>query len=296
MSLLLVPPFFGALGGAGGTAPLVIDDLDDLDNLYSIASLKLVRAAYTGDLARLRRVSDNVEDDFGPDGTGWIDAAAITTWLGGSSARVVTMYDQSGNGRTWTQSTAGTQPFLDLSATYPRLDFQGAQGFTGATTQVAFLNNRTGSTAVHVRVHDTIPPAATATELYLSINTSGVNRFVTSARTTSGNMQLSTRLNDAAGANSLEGFTTSTSWRTYVARADWIAGTRYLTIGTSSATSTPGSGANSGATDSQLAWWGVRLSRAWFDGKATSLFLFTDALSDAEITALQTFCEDLKST
>jgi hypothetical protein len=284
----------GAVAGAGAPA-LIIDDLDDLDNHFSICALKLVRAAYgSGNLVRLRRVSDNVELDYAAGVDGWIDSAAITTWLGGSSARVVTVYDQSGSSRSWTQATAGTQPFLDLSASHPRLDFQGAQTFTGAATQLGFLNNRTGNTAVHVRVHDVIPPPSVpAHEVYFTINSSGVNRFATTARTTSGNMQLSTRRQDADGGNNVEGFVADTTWRAYIARADWTNGTRYHTAGSSSATSTPGSGGNSSATNSQSAFWGARSASEWFDGKATALFLFADALTDAEITAMATFCADL---
>ena len=57
-------------------------------------------------IVRLRRESDNVESDFyGPDPTASIDA-----WIGVSSARVVTLYDQSSNGRHATQATAANQP------------------------------------------------------------------------------------------------------------------------------------------------------------------------------------------
>jgi len=72
--------------------------------------MRKLRAAYAGNCIRLRRDSDNAESDFGFDGSGNLDSAAIASWLGGTSGFVVAWYDQSGNGKNITQATAGNQP------------------------------------------------------------------------------------------------------------------------------------------------------------------------------------------
>lgn len=278
-----------------GLLPRRLGILDPFGNVYGASCLKLVRLAFAGALARLRRVSDNVESDFSVGGDGWIDAAAITTWLGGSSARVVSMYDQSGNGRHWTQPTAGTQPFLDLSASHPRLDWQGAQSLIGTSTLAGFLNNRSGVTVAHVRKHDASPAVSTPdTEVYFTVTASGQNRFVTSLRT-SGNLELSTRLTDGGGATNTNVAEDALAWRTHVGRADYAGGERKGFLDTATGQSTGLTTGSSSATDSQQVYWGARGGSEFLEGYSTGLFLFTEALSDAKIALLVSLCESLKA-
>jgi hypothetical protein len=65
--------------------------------------------SYTGNLIRVRRVSDSVESDFGPLANGRLDVASITTFLGGSAGKITTVYDQQGT-NNWTESSAAVQP------------------------------------------------------------------------------------------------------------------------------------------------------------------------------------------
>lgn len=55
---------------------------------------------------RLRRDSDNAESDFGFTASGLVDTSAITSWLGGANAYVVTYY---GVTRNATESSASDQ-------------------------------------------------------------------------------------------------------------------------------------------------------------------------------------------
>jgi hypothetical protein len=76
-----------------------------------------VLTSYTGDLVCLRRDSDDAESDFGYDGDGNLDTAAIQSWLdadGASNAYVVTVYDQV-NGDDVTQATKAAQPLYVAS-------------------------------------------------------------------------------------------------------------------------------------------------------------------------------------
>lgn len=76
--------------------------------------LKLYKP-YRGPLVRLRRVSDNAELDFYPSPNGELDSNALTTWIGGSSAKVHTWYDQMDRADL-SQSTAADQPNFSLVA------------------------------------------------------------------------------------------------------------------------------------------------------------------------------------
>lgn len=106
----------------------------------ALYGLKRFLTAYTGDLIRLRRDSDNAESDFGyVTATGLLDAAAIATWLSSATGYVVTWYDQSGNGRNATQATAGSQPAYVASGvnSLPTLQFDGSADYMETSVTVA---------------------------------------------------------------------------------------------------------------------------------------------------------------
>lgn len=59
-------------------------------------------ASWTGAWVRVRRASDNLQEDC-------TTVTSILNWCGSSDGFVVTVYDQSGNGRDFTQSVAANQ-------------------------------------------------------------------------------------------------------------------------------------------------------------------------------------------
>lgn len=73
---------------------------------------------YSGPLIRVRRSSDNTEQDFGAtsivdaNGDKWLDTAALLTFVGAGNGFVTTWYDQAGSGRHMAQATAGSQPSI----------------------------------------------------------------------------------------------------------------------------------------------------------------------------------------
>jgi hypothetical protein len=85
-----------------------------LDGLNSAAaySLRKLRSAYTGPAIRVRRSSDNAEVDIGFTVSGNLDTGTLVAHVGSGSGFVTTWYDQSGNGRNATQTTAGSQPSI----------------------------------------------------------------------------------------------------------------------------------------------------------------------------------------
>lgn len=66
-------------------------------------------SGYAGSLIRVRRSSDNTEQDIGI-ASGVLDTAALLTFAGGGNAFITKVYDQSGNGRDMVQTTQAAQP------------------------------------------------------------------------------------------------------------------------------------------------------------------------------------------
>ncbi len=97
---------------AGNAAP--VGDFADAPVALAVGLRKLV-GSYSGNAIKLRRSSDNVEQDFGFTSNGELDVTAIQAWLGSSTGFVKTIYDQSGNSRDFTHSTASRQPELLFS-------------------------------------------------------------------------------------------------------------------------------------------------------------------------------------
>ena len=73
---------------------------------YSVA--RKLRSAYVGSCIRVRRSSDQAEQDIGFSANE-LDQSALTTFVGANNGFVVTLYDQSGNGYNATMSTAANQ-------------------------------------------------------------------------------------------------------------------------------------------------------------------------------------------
>lgn len=94
-----------ALSGAGGA--LLLDLFGT--NILAAYSLRKLSSTYTGDAVRVRRTSDNAEQDIGFDGSNNLDTSALTTFLGSDDGFLAKWYDQSGNSRDGAQTNANKQ-------------------------------------------------------------------------------------------------------------------------------------------------------------------------------------------
>lgn len=90
-----------SMGGASAAMSLPLDTIS-VRGAYCY-SHKL-RTAYAGPLVRLIR-SDAAEQDFYANAAGALDTVALLAWTGALTAKVRTLYDQSGNGLDMTQGT-----------------------------------------------------------------------------------------------------------------------------------------------------------------------------------------------
>jgi 3D (Asp-Asp-Asp) domain-containing protein len=100
--------------------------LDTYPNAAAAYSVRLLRSGYTGNAIRVRRSSDNAEQNIGFTALGNLDTTALTTFCSGTNGFVTTWYDQSGNNRDATQTTAANQPQIVNSGSVLTLTGVGA--------------------------------------------------------------------------------------------------------------------------------------------------------------------------
>lgn len=117
--------------GNGGGAAAFVGALDDytanLSAAWSVARRLL--GSYSGALMRVRRSSDDAEQDIGADSFGLLDEGALQSFMGSDSAYVTTVYHQNG-GSDLVQTTAAYQPRIANAGTIdyansPAMKFDG---------------------------------------------------------------------------------------------------------------------------------------------------------------------------
>jgi hypothetical protein len=109
--------------------------LDFYPNSAAAYSLRKLRLLYTGNAIRVRRSSDNTEQNIGFTALGDLDTTSLTSFCSGTNGFVTTWYDQSGNGRNATQTTATNQPQIVsggsviLENSKPSVQFDGSNDY-----------------------------------------------------------------------------------------------------------------------------------------------------------------------
>jgi hypothetical protein len=94
-------------------------------------SLRKLRSAYAGSAVRIRRSSDNTETDIGFLSNGDFDSASAVSFCGAGNGFVVTWYDQSGNSRDVTNTTAANQPQIVSSGVIISINSKASMNFGG---------------------------------------------------------------------------------------------------------------------------------------------------------------------
>jgi hypothetical protein len=128
--MFAIPSFFGFNKAGFGVPPL----LDLYPNAAAAYSVRKLRAAYTGNAIRVRRSSDNTETDIGFTALGNLDESALTTFCSGTNGFVTTWYDQSGNARNATQTTAANQPQIVSSGSVINVNGKPSLDYTSSIT------------------------------------------------------------------------------------------------------------------------------------------------------------------
>ena len=96
------------VGWRSGTVPSLLDTYTGAAAAYSLRKL---RNAYSGFAIRVRRSSDNTEQNIGFTATGGLDTTTLLSFVGAGNGFVTTWYDQSGNGKNAVQINATNQPW-----------------------------------------------------------------------------------------------------------------------------------------------------------------------------------------
>jgi len=116
--------------------------LDTYTGAKVAVSLRKLRNAYTGSAVRVRRSSDNAEQDIGFNGANEIDTAVLKTFIGANTGYVVKWYDQSGNANDASQSTTTKQGAIVISGAVQRTNgkvsvyFDGDDAYNTATVSL----------------------------------------------------------------------------------------------------------------------------------------------------------------
>jgi hypothetical protein len=114
----------------------LLDEFTGAAAAYSLRDLTFLRG---GPVVRVRRSSDNTEQDFTAT---QVTNGTLTTFCGAGNGFVRTWYDQSGNGRNAEQTTTASQPQIVSSGALltknskPSIDFDGTNDFLSNTTAI----------------------------------------------------------------------------------------------------------------------------------------------------------------
>lgn len=149
------------------------------------------RTAYSGSCIRVRRSSDNTESDIGFVNN-YIDTASLLSFVGANDGFVTTFYDQSGNARNLTQTTATFQPkivssgVLNTSGGIATIVFDGTNDY--------LINNAlgtlfSGGNNIPMTSYSVVEFTATSTQvpftLALSTTSTGLEEWYPMYKTTS---------------------------------------------------------------------------------------------------------------
>jgi len=130
--------------------------LDDYPNAAAAYSLRKLDKDYTGSCIRVRRVNDNAEQDIGFV-SNYLDTVSLKTFVTTNESRITTWYDQSGNARNATQTTAANQPRIVNAGTVERrsgdisLVYDGTNDFLEAASTSGLTISPTSFYAVSSR-------------------------------------------------------------------------------------------------------------------------------------------------
>jgi hypothetical protein len=118
--------------------------LDTYTGAAAAYSLRKLRTAYSGSAIRVRRASDNTEQDIGFNVFGELDTVSLASFCSGTNGFVKTWYDQSGNANNATQTNTSRQPKIYDSVTgvvtengKPAVEFDGSSNYIDAALSIS---------------------------------------------------------------------------------------------------------------------------------------------------------------
>jgi hypothetical protein len=167
-------------------------------------SLRKLRTAYTGAAIRVRRSSDNAEQDVGFS-AGVLDTVSLLSFVGAGNGFVVTWYDQSGTGADATRAVvASQQPKIVTYGTVeeknlkPAILFDGSDDRLVTVAGVPALNTGNEFSIFHVHSSNLLN---TIRNVWSTIAVGGTNQIRGFGDTRNIAGQANWFMNNAAGTN-----------------------------------------------------------------------------------------------
>ena len=106
--------------------------LDSFPGASAAYSMRKLRTSYSGSCIRVRRSSDNAEQNIGFVNN-YIDTTTLKTFCSGTNGFVTTWYDQSDSAKNATQTSASLQPRVILSGALQYFNNRPAVNFIAAS-------------------------------------------------------------------------------------------------------------------------------------------------------------------
>ena len=146
--------------------------LDIYNNATVACGLVRLDKDYAGSCIRVRRHSDNAEQDIGFSGDS-LDTSALTSFVGASTGYVTKWYDQSGNNNDLTETTNSLQPIIVTSGTIE------TSGGLPAIKQTGDLRLKvSGASFSSTSTVFGVVDMSTTNEIFLSGEITAVNKFI----------------------------------------------------------------------------------------------------------------------
>jgi len=212
--------------------------LDAYPNAAAAYSLRKLKSSYSGSAIRVRRSNDNAEQDIGFVGQD-LDTATMKTFVGANSGFVTTWYDQSGNGRNATQTTAANQPSIITSGVIDRLGGKmgiksdGSNDLLRITSGLDILQNKSHGLLFAVACNTNT--SSTRYLFFITTSTAGFARFLFDFNRSASKTGLGGRRLDADAFQSIQSSTnySTTALQLHEGRIDYATSDAYIYLNSS---------------------------------------------------------------
>ena len=130
------------LGVRLGVAPTITSKLlDTYSGADAAYSLRKLSTTYSGSAIRVRRSSDNGEQNIGFDGDGNLDTTSLLSFVGSGNGYVKTWYDQSGNNKYAYNNASANQPIIVLSGVVQMNGNKPSIYWDNSQQQILYINS-----------------------------------------------------------------------------------------------------------------------------------------------------------
>lgn len=138
-SVLNFSPVQGAIT-VTGQSPVAYNAFTS--NMFGVYAVALVVPAYAGSSLRVRRSSDNTEQDIGFS-SGQLDTTSLLAFVGSGNGFVTKWYDQSGAGNDLIMATTAQQPVIVMKGVYTAVKADGIDDILSTSTSFPAVSGLT---------------------------------------------------------------------------------------------------------------------------------------------------------